>query len=513
MTISLKKLVQFVLAAYCGLLLILFVQYEVFEERVGLVSLQGILLTVASVLVCAYLVGRCNRRQLGMTTFLLLLVGIYYWIPVLNLIIFPSNFMRAYPLPYRVDRSDIDLTFAFLALAVPLSLLALMTSRHAGATGPIKLFRSSETALRIYWGAAALMLISAAIDLYRYLVIGQGRFGVDAGGSGMNWIFYLFASIQLACMIFFGAGIGAWPLLGKRGRQVFVILVCVYVVTRLVTGSKGGIYDVAVFGAGALLLLSDFDRIKVKLLVYLFAGAIVLLPLSFMAGFASRAVTFSADLRSHSIGLNDIYDQSFESFGDKEEIFAPVNIVRRMAARVNALDVLVVIVRRGSDTKLDFWDTVPKAIVNLLMPGDPFADVLPSSRLFLVEYGGQAPEEAFRIYHTDVWYLYGLFVPFVGVAGALVMIFISLKIFAALYYRSFHLPDRRRFYFQIFFLYCFYWFIVNLGIDEWVGVVAQAVVNLAFFIVAIHFFGRLASRRAIADSLARLDGARAGRAS
>ncbi len=501
MTISLKKLVQIALAAYCCLVLLLFVRYEVLDERIGgLVSFQGVLLTIESVLICAYLVGRSNRRQFGLITFFLLMIGIYYWIPVFNLIIFPGNFLRSYPLSYRIYPHDIDITLAFLAVAVPLSTLALMASRHAGAVGPLKIFRSPEVAMRMYWGAMILMLVSSAIDLYRYLVVGQGRFGDGAGGSGNNWIFYLITDLQFVCMIFIGAGVSVWPSLGKRGRQLFIIMLAVYVVTRLLTGSKGSVFDVTIFAAGMVLLLSDFDRIKVKLLVVLLAGAVVLFPLSFMAGFVTRAVTFGSDLRGHAIGVQDIYDQGIETYGDQEEIFSPVNVVKRMAGRVNALDVLVLIVRSGSEVKQDFWDTVPKAIVNLVMPGDPFEDILPSSRLFLVEYGEQSLEVAFRIYHTDVWYIYGIFIPFVGMIGALALVVLSLKIFSSLYYRSFRLHDRWRFYSLVFVFYCFYWFVVNLGIDEWVGIVAKAGVNLLFFVAAVHFFGRWTPRQLVTAS-------------
>lgn len=504
-TISLKKLINLLLLAYCALVIILFLQYEILGERSnGLVSFQGVLLTIESVLVCAFLISRSSRRELGLIMVLLLMVGMYYWLPIINLILFPENFMRGYPLTYHVPREDVDTTLTFLAVAIPLSVLALMRIGDRNNGDPVNVFRSAAVAMRVYAGTFALLLVSSVIELYRYLVIGQGRFG-DESTAGGNWIFYLITDIQLICIIYLAAGVSVWPHLHKKGRLLYMVGLVAYTFTRMVTGSKGGVFDVAIYSICIILIFSDLDRIKIKLLIVLTLSAAVLFPISFMAGFVTRAVTFSSELRSQSINVNDIYDQGFISFGEKEEIFSPINVIKRMATRVNALDVLVLIVRKGTEVKQDFWDTIPKAIVNLIMPGDPFGDILSSSRLFLVEYGSQSMEEASIIYHTDIWYLYGIFIPFVGIIGSLILLFISLNIFSMLYHYTFRLHDRYRFYYLIFLFYSFYWFIVNLGIDEWVAIIVKAGVNLVFFIFAIYWLGQWITNWVVRVSVVKKD--------
>jgi len=509
MTISLKTLTQAALAGFACLLLLVFGYAWLWTGNTGLLSTQGLMVTAESLVLCMLLVSYCNRSQLGLVAYFLLLMGIYYWLPIINLIVFPDNFLRGNPLSFWLKPGDVDAALGFIAVAFPLSLLVLMACQRRSALGSLMIFRSPETAIRIYWGATILMLESSAVDMYRYLVVGQGRFGEGASG-GWNWIFYLISEFQLACIIFFAAAVSAWPLIGKKGKLIFAITLSSYVVTRALTGSKGSIFEVFIFGIGAFLLTSDIDRIKVKLLGMLLASAIVLLPLSFVVGFVTRSVTFGGELRSEAIDVEDIYTQGVKTYGDQEDIFSPINMARRMAGRVNALDVLVLIIHKGTDTKLDFWDTVPKAIVNLLMPGDPFENILASSRLFMVEYDGQSEETAFRIYHTDLWYLYGVFIPFVGVAGALILVALALWAFASWYYHTFRLQERWRFYSVVSMFYCFYWFIVNLGVDEWVGIVGKATVNLLFFVAAMHVFEKWVPRKLLLASSNRHQSATAG---
>ena len=162
------------------------------------------------------------------------------------------------------------------------------------------------------------------------------------------------------------------------------------------------------------------------------------------------------------------------------------NMFRSIFARISAFDSFVVVLDYGLSPYLA--SNVVGGVINTLLPGVYFENSLPASQIYAVVYLDSTLKDALENYHTEIYYIFGAFIPYFGVIlGLMVSVFLIVTLFNV-YDRLHTLFSSRKIYYMAFFMYLFTWLFVYMGIEEFLFMLTSGVLHLFIFIFIVEYF-------------------------
>ena len=457
------------------------------------VALNALTLVV-SIVSTAAITGPASRVH-----FLAIIIYYEFFVtPIFDLLLFPDNFFYHYSninLP-PIRASDINTT----SLALLIGMAAMCTGIHLGAAGQQR--RESPRLSKSPILAFSPMLLVCGFvlicDIAANIFWGVGRaWTVVAVDHHILQLYYLFVDTGAAMIMATVALTVNWRNWPNSTRLIgsFVIF-CLWTI-RVLQGTRAGL----LFGAYILFIMFLFGSSALKFrrsrLVAAMACFVVLAPISYVGGSAARSITFHQELNSQVVTPGEWAHLIIKNpEGERVES----NIVREMLARVNGLDSTVLLIHGVVEGVRLPMSSVAKSTINMLVPGHVWPDVLASAREFGVLYGTETANHAAEHYHTDIWYLFGMWYGVFGLPLGALGIALSMMCFTQLYRKL--IEPKVAMYFGMTYPYLIalygvglYYYLSSQGFDAWISLMVYFIVHGALYLGAAVFLSRFYKTR------------------
>jgi len=157
---------------------------------------------------------------------------------------------------------------------------------------------------------------------------------------------------------------------------------------------------------------------------------------------------------------------------------------------------MVIMSQEGKDPKdyISFSNEM-KYVINSVVPGELFSDVVPSARQFSQIYRSKAFREIKESYQSDMWTIFGTFFVYFGWFLGIILMFITAFVLAAIFKIISKLKTRYKIFLQFWFLFATYNLLISYGFGFWILVyIIYPFIDMAVILVILYIFsGRFLS--------------------
>jgi len=469
-------------------MLVIYFLYVFVANNNPLFSIELLLILTVLTLVIASFTLLFEKKSTGLISFFSILFFIFYMLPFLNLILFPDNFHRGNDISILgiTDlRSAVINTAIYLtsSIFVLYCLAWLLSHVNFGKDHIFRIKYPDESVTAI----ATFHLISLFFKLLSFLFLGVGRFDSNIEGSGIyKQLYYLLFDVNLTLIILLVLSIVFWKDITQKSKRLAIVAIVAGFLIGVLTGTKASIFYLFIYLLGGSLYLLNDIKVDVRKLIFYLVIVLLLFLFSYLIGFVFRELQYIDALKNEII----TFDMIFSTLGTllNNFNFEEFNLVRSMLGRVNAFDPLVVIVSHGQEPMV--YQHFFTSLVNLLLPGDAYENRLPISQLYAVLYKDSSILDAVENYHTEIFYVFGILVPYIGnfFAFTLAPLFISVLYLVSrfLVSASWRIATPIKIYLISLFLYSFVWIFISMGIEELLFLLIASLVHI--FVITIFSF-------------------------
>ena len=457
-------------------------------SKVEPLPLLSLVFLIFSMVTLSGLLFAGARSENGIGIFFYILFLIYYGFSYINLMYFEGGFHRGEPT--LIDNLEESVFTSYFLLFFTVSLVVasiLFIKGNKNVNKPNKptvfLLKNPISAIR---AAIFLSLISIIAHHFSFVLLGVGRYaGWVDGTAFFRFIYFILIDKDIYFILTMGLAIASWEILRKYDKALFIGLVFIYILQALIFGSKAGVFWTVIYCIGLLLFIRGDVKIKYTLLLTIGAFLFFILPISYGIGMVFRSIQNVSEFTGASITISEVFNHAFsvlESRGEK--IFDIDSMFRSIFGRINAFDSFVVILDYGFSH--DMYSHIVGGIVNTLLPGVYFENSLTATRLYSVIYLGSTLPEALEHYHTEIYYIFGAFVPYFGIIIGLILSVIFITFLFSVYYQLRVISSLRKIYYMAFFMYFFTWSFVYMGIEELLYMMVAGILHLFIFIFFVE---------------------------
>lgn len=415
------------------------------------------------------------RRAAVLVVLISLLTFALFLSRITALILDPTGFARYpgfYPDAGAVNRTLVYVAWGALAAGLGSSVGVRIGGVLAGGRRPSS--RPFATSVRVFW---LVGMFAAGLLWVGVWSLGLANYS-DAKDFGALGYVLRFVSPDIAAMLGFVVAGEMWSRIGRHDRILLGVFFAFYTSGSLLAGSRGVLVNLVTFWLSYQLAKRGNPRLEGRtvrrVLTLVLITAVAVFPIAttirYVRNDRSVALVVSpSELARRAISL---YREQGTRFG-----------ISAFAQRVSALDPLARIVHGG---KVDFPASDVKAyVLNGVLPGDPYPQVLSQGRRFNVEYRAWSPALARTQYHSEVWTLWGLAYAYAGWRGGLLIVFAAM-VLAGLAYRLLSawrsrlaLPVRAGVLFVLFQGF------LNSGVDTWLLSSFTTLVSLGLLLIPL----------------------------
>jgi len=466
-------------------MVILLLQLLFSAGALPLISLAFIFLTMVML---SLLIFFCNRSNNGINIYFFILFLIYYGFSYVNLIFFEDNFHRGSATLIDNLEEAVSTSYIILFFVITLCVFSISSFSNKNRFSNKRMGFLLKNPIITVRNAIFLSIFALIMHHFSFVYLGVGRYaGWVQNTELFRFIYFVFMDKDVYFILTVGLVITSWGLLGRYEKIIFLVLVISYISQALFFGSKAGLFWTLMYSMGLLLFIRGDFNIKNTVILSVGLIVILLLPLTYGVGMVFRSLQNVSEFSSEVVTVTDIIDHALGVFQNRgADIFNPEKILKSIFARINAFDSFVVIVDYGLAP--DMYSHLFGGTVNILLPGTYFENSLSASRLYPVIYLESTLPEALENYHSEIYYIFGAFVPYFGVVFGLLVSIIFITILFNIYYRLCAMSSSRKVYYLSFFMYFFTWSFVYMGIEELLFMLTSGILHLFIFIFFVEFF-------------------------
>jgi hypothetical protein len=475
-------------SVYIFFILVIYFLYILVESSSSLFSIELLLILTILTLVIIFFTLLFKKNTAGFISFFSILFFAYYMLPFLNLILFPDNFHRGNDISILgiadLKSAVLHTTIYLTSSVFILYFLFLLLSRvNFGRSCAFRIKYPDKSIMAI----VAFYFTSLFFKLFSFLFLGVGRFDSNVEGAAVFIkLYYLLFDVNMTLIVLSFLSIIFWRHITKKSKKFVIIAIFTGVLVGMLTGSKAAIFYLFIYLLGSSLYLLNDIKIDVRKLMFYLVITLFLFLFSYLVGFVFRGLQYIDNIKNEIITLDMIFSILGSLLNDFN--FEEFDLIRGMLGRVNAFDPLVVIVNHGQEPMV--YQHFFTSLVNLLLPGNIYENRLPISQLYAVIYKDSSILDAVENYHTEIFYIFGILIPYIGnfFAFTLVPLFISLLylVIRLLMSESLHIATSIRIYLISLFLYSFVWIFISMGIEELLYLLVASLVHI--FVIAIFSF-------------------------
>lgn len=331
------------------------------------------------------------------------------------------------------------------------------------------------------------------IDIYAFVVFAFGRFGrILEGNTLLRWSLFLING-DIMMVIFFVSILEHQRYFKKFNKLVVLVILVVYTLGRVMSGSKSAVYYPLLFYFLYRLAVDGDFKVNVKKLFVYVIPVMLIGAMTFYFGFVTRFTYFYGTKRDTTLSITDLAEvknyKNTELYGKFYSEFKAYDIVLSAFKRLDGISPLMPIVNKmGRDpSEVVNWGDMAKATLDLCLPGRFWDDILPTSRLFSVVYGGSSIELAKLVYNTPLFTLYGTAFFHWQWTGGLIFIFLFSCFLAAVFQTISLSGTKYRVFLQAWWLLAVYYALLSMGVEEWVYACYEMLLKGALYIFVLHF--------------------------
>lgn len=290
-----------------------------------------------------------------------------------------------------------DLLVAILVLAwsFVLSMIffwALAGKKYTNSDSMESIRMGIESTPRVFNLSLLLLNLNILVTILFFMSGDIGR--ISGNKSDITYIYNILVD-PTACLIILISykyrlwfkGVG----LQRKYSFLYYISISMFVVMRMITGSKAALFDVIIILFGAALVFSG-NKVLTKSTFLFVCILMLILPATFFVGYATKYVALGA---AH-VSITEYIDIVVNSSAQWDDL----SIIDPILERVDALDVFVASLYHDFDI-LGMISHDALGFVNLIVPGEPFPGYITVSRALLPALGIQDINEASERYHTE----------------------------------------------------------------------------------------------------------------
>lgn len=239
-------------------------------------------------------------------------------------------------------------------------------------------------------------------------IINMSRWNTNNGRSSLENIFYLFSTYQLLILL-----IPIWTLKWKNiktsTKYIFITTLIIYIVSKILTGQRSAIANlVFIFITIIIFYYKNYNlnrKMIYSFLLTLIFSIIIIFPIATSVRYLNTSLI-------NIILSKKVFDKLlYLSSAHLNMLFSNISL------RLGFLDYAIISISKtklpGINNYLNILFFI-KSIIDRLLPGNIFNNVLPASRIFAVEYLGKTFNEARNYYLTQIYTIYGISYAYFG---------------------------------------------------------------------------------------------------
>lgn len=396
------------------------------------------------------------------------------------------------------------------ASAVSRALGFLFWGTLAAAVGGMigaRLLRGRTTAAAPFRCPPAAVVMLGAVSVGLFWI---GVFAFSTGDFarekefGLFGYFLRFLSTDVAVLLTLVAAGEMWRNLTRRMRLLFALILLLYVLGSFLGGARGSFINVFVFwllyrlakegdfrASRRFLATSATAVILTALFVFPMATAIRAV---WTAGGGARSVRQLPALIQDALLRPEISSQNVSAF----------------AFRIGALDIVVPIINDAAAPRPYLSAThTAYYVLNGLLPGVPFPEVLSQGNLYTVIYRGISEAQAWESYHSEVWTAWGIAYAFYGYGGGVAAMFGGSLLLALVYQAVTRSSSRFSIPLRVVTLFLIWNLGLTSGIDTWLLSSASTLLAFVTQLALLVVWGGMRSLLLRRPAVIRTDGAAA----
>jgi len=294
------------------------------------------------------------------------------------------------------------------------------------------------------------------------------KFGYGGKVFSLRWLTPFCNSLAIS-YLFMAIAIFNWENLTKKDKLLVYLGVTIYLLSRGITGSRHGVLGIFLIYVFVRLVDSGkyFIVKKKHLIAFLILICVGIFMFPIITDLRLKCYIYKGDTSLH--GIKETIINSLLTYD--------IHNYELVIERISRLHALLLIVNDKTNIPPHLYVNISNTIKNIfnrLIPGTNFPTIS-TARLFPVIYeGGYISDilSSSRTYHSASWTFYGIFYTLFGYTGGLLAIFLSSFLLAYLWRVLLLSTSKVSFkpIIMVFYLYVFYTFLVNFGLDEWITI-------------------------------------------
>ena len=467
MALKIKKTVSFRLNRICGVTSILVAIFGLLVSIIyqdNLTKHIGIPALTLFLLYCVYIAYLCLKSKVRYDPIIIMLsivAVLYISQRFCTLIIHPEN--KYYNVFFFKDEYlkawIIIFLFTFSAvIGVYASKFLWRLTTKTNSRAKIIRFNISRRRLYTFFG---ILLAAYFLTLVNYYYLGGNSTVFDVQTSLLAKTFSIIGNIDLYLIIIFCMVFQRYVQTRQFDKKLGGFCIIAYSIVRILSGSRAGLYDGLIIIV--ICILAYCPRLEFRLSIKylgLLATAIILAPLTFIAGDLMRFVTWKPD---RTLELFSEY-----SLSSVLGIFSISDLLMVISRRLSLIDPMLFIFNEKSFCLVSDYlnlSTMWQSAVNRVVPGSIFPYVIESERVFAILFGGREESSVVAHFHADLYSSFGMAYLLFGSVFGLLCVFLSSVIFS--YFCNIFRSNRK--HYLALTLFVFYFWLLNFGIDNLVA--------------------------------------------